>query len=166
MAEFGFEIDEIAQLIAIAEANNLSELEVEDGELKVVIRGHHYRDRRSSPTHMVTAHPDFSNPRAIAPASGTLSSRTVTPPKPELPTNRISLTSPMVGVFYRASGPDSANFIEVGDQVEIGQTVGMIEAMKVFSEIPSESAGKVVGIPAQNNQLVRPGEPLIYLIPN
>ncbi|MEP6754368.1 MAG: biotin/lipoyl-containing protein [Chthonomonadales bacterium] len=164
MAEFGFEIEDIARLIALTETHDLAELELEDGDTKVVIRGSSYRHKNSGPTHLIAAATDHPM-KAIAPPPGRPSSngaRAIAEP----PSNRIALTSPMVGVFYRAPGPDSPNFVVVGDQVEIGQTVGMIEAMKVFSEIPSEFAGKVIELPAQNNQLVRTGEPLIYLTPN
>jgi acetyl-CoA carboxylase biotin carboxyl carrier protein len=77
--------------------------------------------------------------------------------------NRIPLSSPTVGVFYRAAGPDTAPYVEVGDHVEEGQTIGMLEAMKVFSEILAEHAGVVVEIVAHNGQLVKTNEPLIYL---
>jgi acetyl-CoA carboxylase biotin carboxyl carrier protein len=69
----------------------------------------------------------------------------------------------MVGVFYRSSGPESPPFVEIGDLVRVGQTVGLIEAMKVFSEIPCDAAGRVVAIPATNGRLVQPGEALLVI---
>jgi acetyl-CoA carboxylase biotin carboxyl carrier protein len=72
----------------------------------------------------------------------------------------------MTGVFYRSARPDSPPFVEIGDHVEIGQTIGLVEAMKVFSEIPAEQAGIVVEIPSRSGQLVREGEPLLYLKPD
>ncbi len=66
-----------------------------------------------------------------------------------------------MGVFYRAPAPDAPAFVEVGDVIEVGTEVGLIEAMKVFSPIPSEVAGEVVEIPGQNGKLVREGEVLV-----
>ena len=79
--------------------------------------------------------------------------------KPEL----IALPSPMVGVFYHSPSPGEPNFIEIGDRVERGQTIGLIEAMKVFNEITAESSGTLVEIPAGNGQLVETGMPLMLL---
>lgn len=71
----------------------------------------------------------------------------------------------MVGVFYRAPSPSDPNFIEVGDKVEIGQTVALVEAMKVFNEITSEVAGTVVEIKAASADLVETGQTLITIRP-
>ncbi len=76
---------------------------------------------------------------------------------------RLAVTAPMVGVFYRAPGPGEPPFVEVGDRIERGQTVGVIEAMKVFSEVPSEHEGVVVEIVADDGKLVKPGDVLLYL---
>ncbi len=73
------------------------------------------------------------------------------------------LPSPMVGVFYHAPSPGEPNFVEIGDRVERGQTIGMIEAMKVFNEITAEASGVVVEIPVGNGQLVETGMPLMLL---
>ena len=76
-----------------------------------------------------------------------------------------AVTSPIIGTFYRASSPDFPSFVEVGDQVEAGQTIGIVEAMKVFNEITTDKAGIVSAIIAQNGQLVKVDEPLIILNP-
>ena len=73
----------------------------------------------------------------------------------------MDIVATLVGVFYRAPSPDAAPFVEVGDEVEIGSEVGLIEAMKVFSPIPSEVAGTVFAIPAQNGKLVQAGDVLV-----
>ena len=75
----------------------------------------------------------------------------------------VPIVSPMVGVFYRAKSPDEPNFVEIGDRVEIGQVIGLVEAMKTFNEITSEVEGEVVTIVAQNTQLVETGAPLILI---
>jgi acetyl-CoA carboxylase biotin carboxyl carrier protein len=75
----------------------------------------------------------------------------------------LSLESPMVGVYYRAPSPDDPPYINVGDTVRVGQVIGLIEAMKVYSEIPAEVAGRVTAIVADNGELVQQGQPLYYL---
>jgi biotin carboxyl carrier protein len=68
-----------------------------------------------------------------------------------------------MGVFYRAAAPGEPPLVEVGDAVSAGQPVGLIEAMKVFSEVLAESPGIVRAIPAKNGALVQPGDPLVVL---
>ena len=77
----------------------------------------------------------------------------------------IAMGSPMVGIFYEAPSPGEPPFIQVGDIIQLGATIGLIEAMKVYSEVPSEVAGRVVEIRAKNGVLVQQGEPLIYVEP-
>ena len=99
----------------------------------------------------------------IAPvASGALIAPSIAPAAATAPA-LVPLPSPMVGVFYHAPSPDEPNFVEIGDRVERGQTIGMIEAMKVFNEITAEASGVVVEIPAGNGQLVETGMPLMLL---
>jgi acetyl-CoA carboxylase biotin carboxyl carrier protein len=69
----------------------------------------------------------------------------------------------LIGLFYRSAAPDAPPFVEVGDVVEEGQTVCIIEAMKVFNEINAEWSGRVVAIPAEDGKLVQAGEPLVVL---
>ncbi len=71
--------------------------------------------------------------------------------------------SPLVGIFYRQSSPDTPVFVEVGDTVTAGQTIGIVEAMKVFNEITTEKAGTVIAIPAENGKLVQADQPLVIL---
>lgn len=73
------------------------------------------------------------------------------------------IVSPMVGVFYRSKTPDDPPFIEVGDRIEVGAVVGLVEAMKTFNEITSEVEGEVVSIPTPNNALVETGATLVVV---
>ncbi|MBM3457435.1 MAG: biotin carboxyl carrier domain-containing protein [Armatimonadetes bacterium] len=73
------------------------------------------------------------------------------------------LLAPLTGTFYRASKPDQPPFVETGDTVEIGQVVGIIEAMKVFSEVPSELSGVVVEVVARNGAPIQHGDVLYYV---
>lgn len=85
-----------------------------------------------------------------------------TTPVPEVPIGH-EITSPLVGIFYRASSPDNPVFVEIGDTVEVGQTIGIVEAMKVFNEITADVAGTVLSIPTENGKLVQPGQTLVVL---
>ena len=73
------------------------------------------------------------------------------------------IPSPLIGIFYRTPSPDSPPFVEIGELVEVGQTIGVVEAMKVFNEITSDVAGRVIAIPAEHGMLVQVGQPLVVL---
>lgn len=75
----------------------------------------------------------------------------------------LPIVSPMVGVFYRAQSPDAPPLVEVGDQIEVGQEIGIIEAMKVFNEITSEVSGTLVEIRALNGELVE-ADGVLFLV--
>lgn len=159
MAELGLELEKITQLIRLVESRGLTELVVEEAGCCIVIRGANY-----ARTH---------RPPATEPTPVETGASIVLPEAPSVteslerkhPEEFLVVRAPMTGVFYRAAGPDSPPFVEVGDYVEVGQTIGIIEAMKVFSEIPSEFSGVVAELVANNNQLVREQEPLLYLRP-
>jgi acetyl-CoA carboxylase biotin carboxyl carrier protein len=80
-------------------------------------------------------------------------------PPPRGPT----IDAPLAGIFYRAPSPDAEPFVREGDEVVPGQTVGLIEAMKVFNEVQADRSGRVVRFLAANGQLVHLGDPLIEL---
>ena len=77
--------------------------------------------------------------------------------------NQVAITSPMVGTFYRAPAPDADPYVEVGDQVTVGQTVCIVEAMKLMNEIESEVKGRVVKILVENAQPVEYGQKLFLV---
>lgn len=96
---------------------------------------------------------------------------TITPVTPadgagEKPAEDLSgkkLVSPMVGTFYTASGPDKAPFVKIGDKVKKGQTICIIEAMKLMNEIEAEQDGEIVKVLAANEQMVEFGQPLFLI---
>lgn len=81
----------------------------------------------------------------------------------QLPSNVTEITSPMVGTFYRAPAPDADPYIKVGDSIQVGQVLCIIEAMKLMNELQSEYSGKIVEILAKNAQPVEFGQPLFLL---
>jgi acetyl-CoA carboxylase biotin carboxyl carrier protein len=159
MAGLGFELEEIAKLIRLVETHALTELVVEEAGSCIVIRGAHYAHARRAPPGESAQGETSVHPPSEEASSGRL------PVKKGPSEELLVVRAPMTGVFYRAAGPDSPPFVEEGDYVEAGQTIGIIEAMKVFSEIPSDFSGIVVEVVAKNNQLVRENDPLLYLRP-
>ncbi|MBI2842394.1 MAG: acetyl-CoA carboxylase biotin carboxyl carrier protein [Armatimonadetes bacterium] len=150
------DLEQIKELIRLVEKYNLAELTVEEDGITITVKG------PAGHANQPAEHQPRPQPAEID-AEASATDVAETPADEEEPDNLVRIESPMIGVFYRASSPDSPPFIEVGDGIEIGQTIGVIEAMKVFSEIPSEVAGEVVNIPAQNGKLVQQGETLVLV---
>lgn len=165
MAEFSITPEDLARLARLVEENGLSELRYEEGDLRVTLRTADY-SRQSSTVVPVTAL--SASPEAFAAlgedtGEGDIEDSLLAAPSSHGAANQVRVDAPIMGVFYRRPSPDEPTFVEVGDEVEVGQVVGIIEAMKVFSEVPSEVAGRVVDIPAKHGALVQPGDPLIIL---
>ena len=161
LAILGFELEEVARLIALMEAQGLDEMVYQEGDRYLRIRGP--RSPKTSKTISRAApEPAPAAQKAIAPRRDKKrGQKEAAPTAPAL--DQIALTSPMVGVFYRSSQPGQPSFVEVGQAVALKQPIGMIEAMKVFSVIEAEHAGIVAAIPAQDGKLVQAGEALVIL---
>jgi acetyl-CoA carboxylase biotin carboxyl carrier protein len=141
-------LEAVRRLLHLVDAYGLAELVAEEGGLKICIRGEH-RTAAVSPA-PTAAH---EAPRPSAEATAGLNRRFH------------AILSPMTGVFYRTASPDVPPFVEPGDRVEEGQAVGLIEAMKLFSEIPADRSGRVIEILVPNGQLVSQDDPLIVVDP-
>lgn len=158
----GVEIDlqQVKELVKLVEKYGLAELAIEESGVSILVKG------VVAPAAAVAVTTAGAAPMAahveISPALLESEEEEVAEVEQE-EANIFTIDSPMVGVFYRAPSPDAPNFIEVGDEVEIGQTVGLIEAMKVFSEIPSEVAGVVTEVPGPNGKLAHAGDPLVRI---
>lgn len=165
MTDFGISPEQLRRLAELVEEAGLSELHYEAGELAVTLR-----TGKEQPA--TIAFSSLPYPMGLAAVPETASS--VTDSAEEFPTasspavadtRLIRVEAPLMGVFYRTSSPDDPPFVEIGDTIEVGQVIGLIEAMKVFSEVPSEVAGRVREIPAKNAMLVQPGDTLVILEP-
>ncbi|MEO7715873.1 MAG: acetyl-CoA carboxylase biotin carboxyl carrier protein [Capsulimonas sp.] len=157
MTEIDNSTETIRRLLALVVEHGLSDLEVEQEGIAIRIKG------VSAEAPLVYAAPPVWHapaPAAAAPAAP------ATPAAPAKSSTRVALESPMVGVFYRSPTPDDPAFINVGDYVAIDQTIGLIEAMKTYSEVPAEKSGRVVEIVAENGKLVQLGQPLFYVEPS
>jgi acetyl-CoA carboxylase biotin carboxyl carrier protein len=138
------------QVVELAVAHDLAELEIESMGLRVrVVRGH-------APVTM-------GAPPAAVPAS--LSQSEAAGQAAEPVPGGITIEAPMVGTFYRATNPEATPFVSEGDTVKEGQTLCIIEAMKLMNEIESKVAGRVVKILVENAQPVEFGQPLFLVEP-
>ena len=149
-------IKELKELIDLLKDTEVTELEIEKAGVKVRIK----KGRSALPA--VANHAEGS---AAVPVE-----KTAVPEMPELgekPADKggITVTSPIVGTFYRSSSPDALPYVEVGDVVKKGQVLCIIEAMKLMNEIESEVDGKVVEVLLENAQPVEYGEPLFRIEP-
>lgn len=161
MAILGFELEEIARLIALVEEGDLDEIILEEEGRKLRIRGPRSQ-RHAVSQFTAAAHSEGSLP-ALPPAPRRPAAESASPQAEE---GAIALVSPMVGVFYRAGRPGDPPLIEIGQRIAVDQPIGLIEAMKIFSEVPAEHAGIVVAIPAKDGALVQAGMPLILVRPD
>lgn len=163
MAILGFEIEEIAQLLALMEARGLEEFLWEEGERSIRIRGPRPPKAPRPQAFTIASPVEAPAPTVRRPAKP----KAIAAPKAgssgALAPDEVALESPTVGTFYRAEKPGAPPLVEIGQSVAVGQTVGIIEAMKVFSEFQAEHAGVIVAIPAKDGQLVHVGTPLIIL---
>ena len=165
MAILGFEIEEIARLVTLLDAHELEELIIEEEGRSLRLRSPNHA--KLAPPQILSAMPTTAVlapiPTQRPPSHKPLPPSGTSSLPGAIPEDQRALISPMVGVFYRSEKPSSPPFINIGERIAIGQTIGMIEAMKVFSEVPAEQAGIVVAIPAHDGQLVQAGSPLVIL---
>lgn len=151
----GFELAELRQLIRLVQRTGIGELEVSAGGRTVRISAH-----ASGPAPFAVGAAPATHPAAPAPAAPAAPSSA--PPAKD---NLLAITSPMVGTFYRAPAPDADPYIEMGAMVEPGQTVCIVEAMKLMNEIESEVKGRIVQILVDNAQPVEFGQKLFLVEP-
>ena len=164
---------EIQELIKLVGKSNLTEFKMKDGDLELTIRTKRYQKQQqvAAPTMMpVPAQlPPAYPPAAAAPAPAPAAAASPAPAKAEAPTeeggNYLEVKSPMVGTFYRSSSPDKPAFVQVGDTISNGSVVCIVEAMKLFNEIESEVAGKVVKVLVEDAQPVEYDQVLFLVAP-
>jgi acetyl-CoA carboxylase biotin carboxyl carrier protein len=149
--------EEIAELIRLVEDSAIAELEVHQGRRKI-------RISKVGSAAASTAVPAPPVPVAAVPSSSASPSPAEASPDDEkLASNLKQIVSPMVGTFYRAPAPGSEPFVEVGQTVAVGQTVCIVEAMKLMNEIGSDYNGVVRRVLADNAQPVEYGQPLFLV---
>jgi acetyl-CoA carboxylase biotin carboxyl carrier protein len=149
--------DRIEHLIRLVEKSQITELEIQEGW------GSRIRiSKASSSPAAMPASPAAAAAPAPTPAPSAASSAAAAEAESE-DASLIKVVAPMVGTFYRASSPDNPPFVEVGTRVESGQTLCIIEAMKIMNEIPSEVSGSIRKILVENGQPVEFGQTLFLI---
>ena len=148
-----FDVKKVRQLIELMKEHDLSELDLRQADHRVKIRRGGEVVAYTGPVAAAPA------PVAAAPAAAAAAAA------PDSDSRMLVIKSPMVGTFYKASSPDSPAFVKVGDRIGPEKTVCIIEAMKVFNEIPAGVSGQVVAILVENGAPVEFGQPLIKVEP-
>lgn len=156
---------EIRDLIDFISQTGLNEVNIETRELKLHVK------REPDQKVLKSAAPVMAAPMAMAPPVAAPAPAATPPaPKAEKPAavskNTLEIKSPMIGTFYRSANPDSPPFVSVGDKVSKGQTVCIIEAMKLFNEIESEVSGTVVKVMVENSSPVEYDQVLFVVEPD
>jgi len=151
-------LKEIKEIIALMNDNNLNEIEIERDGLKLKLKKSAGSDGIVvSPAHYAVE--SLPAPKAVPVAVPTASGAA------EAPKNSKDIKSPMVGTFYRSPSPETEAFVEVGQTVEVGQVVCIVEAMKLMNEIKSEVRGKITEVAVQNAEPVEFGQTLFIVEP-
>lgn len=148
------DIRKVKKLIELLEESGVAEIEIKEGEESVRI------SRHSQQPPMMQAAAPAPTPQPAAPAPAASGEPT---PKETPEARGKTINSPMVGTFYRASSPDSSAFVEVGTTVSKGDTICIIEAMKMFNQIEAEVDGTIKEILVENGQPVEYDQPLFVI---
>ena len=148
------DLRKLKTLIDLVSESNVSELEITEAEGKV-------RIVKSSGTPMVMqqAAPAMMAPTVAMPLTGAPAASAELTPAPAGHT----VKSPMVGTFYRSASPGAKSFVEIGSQVREGETICIIEAMKILNEIEADKSGTITRILCENGQAVEYGQPLFMI---
>jgi acetyl-CoA carboxylase biotin carboxyl carrier protein len=150
------DLRKLKKLIDLVEASGIAELEITEGEEKVRIA----KSIAGAP--MMMAPPQMMHAPIAAPAAPAATAATAEPAEDAVPEGHV-VRSPMVGTFYRAPAPGAKVFAEVGQTVAVGDTLCIIEAMKLLNEIEADQGGVIKAILVENGQPVEYGEPLFVI---
>lgn len=154
---------EIEELIRFVSKAGVSEVSLETKEIKITIKN------TSAKTEQYYAAPSLPMPQqAQAPALAQAApvQAAATPAPADNAANYVTIKSPMIGTFYRSSGPEKPDFVNVGDEIKPGKVVCIIEAMKLFNEIESEVSGRIVKVLVDNASPVEYDQPLFLVDPS
>jgi len=151
------DLRKLKKLIDLVQESGIAELEITEGEEKVKI----VKGGEATVTPLAPPPPTASKTPAPAPMSAPAAAATPAEEAPQAEGHL--LKAPMVGTFYRAASPEAKVFVEVGQSVKAGETVCIIEAMKLMNEIEADATGVVKAILVENGQPVEFGQPLLLI---
>jgi len=158
------DIKQIQELVKLINKTNIGEITIEEEGVKITVK-----QKKDPVQHIVagSAAPVYSAQAASAPPPPTTAAAPPPAKAAEAPKadNLVTIKSPMIGTFYRQSGPGKPIFASVGDEVTVGKVVCIIEAMKLFNEIESEVKGKIVKVLVEDASPVEYDQPLFLVDP-
>lgn len=159
-------VKELIELMSFISDSELNEVKLEMEEVKLSVKKSVAVETR----YVENSAPQIIHQAPVAPvANPAVSSEPVAAPEAKTPSaqdNYITVKSPMIGTFYRSANPESPAFAEVGDSISKGQTVCIVEAMKLFNEIESEISGKIVQVLVEDATPVEFDQPLFLVDPS
>jgi acetyl-CoA carboxylase biotin carboxyl carrier protein len=172
------DFNQIQEIIRLVSKLKLTEFEVKDGEFKLTIKNQTLvKDKNQAAgqvmipatSPLVTMAPPVAQAPAATPPPAAPAAAPAAPaaaaPKEDSDANLVPVKSPMVGTFYRSGSPDKPPFVKVGDTIDVGTTVCIIEAMKLFNEIESDVKGKIVKVLVEDATPVEYDQPLFLVEP-
>ena len=166
------DLNELRELLTVINQTDIAEFNLKSGDFQLVIRKEAALSElpavpppvQSAPVQMAAPAPAQSAPPApIAPPPAPIAP--AAPPPPPKNNKLLDVISPMVGTFYRSPVPEEPPFVNIGDRIRPGQTVCIIEAMKLMNELEAEIAGEIVEVLAQNGEPVEYGQVLMRVNP-
>lgn len=149
------DIRKIKKLIDLVEESSINELEINEGEESI-------RIVKAAPQTLLAQQAASILPATPMPAPGLTDTASNPPTSSDLPEGHM-ITAPMVGTFYSAPSPTSANFVQIGDKVKVGDPLCIIEAMKLMNQIESDVSGTVKAILANNGDPIEFDQPLFVI---
>jgi acetyl-CoA carboxylase biotin carboxyl carrier protein len=158
------DLRKLKKLIDLVQESGIAELEITEGEEKVkIVKGGEATVTPIGPAAApATAAATAGAPAPAAPAAPAAAAAASAAPEQPAPSGHV-LKAPMVGTFYRSASPESKPFVEVGQNVKAGETVCIIEAMKLMNEIEADATGMIKAILVENGQPVEYGQPLFII---
>ena len=148
-------IKEIKEMVNLMNENGLIELEIEKDGMRIRLKKESPYDQKEPSAAQKISMPEISvTQEPLAPQA-----------QPQQNSKAVEIKSPMVGTFYRTPSPESQPFVEVGQMVDVGQVLCIIEAMKLMNEIKSEMKGKIVEVLVENGNPIEFGQPLLLIEP-
>jgi acetyl-CoA carboxylase biotin carboxyl carrier protein len=156
------DIKEIQNLIKFVAKSGASEVKLEMEDVKITIR----TGSGKTETTILQAAPMTGMPQVAAPVAQPVAMSDAATKAESEDSKYITVKSPIIGTFYRKPSPDKPNFVEVGTDISVGDTVCVIEAMKLFNEIESEVSGKIVKILVDDSSPVEFDQPLFLVDPS
>jgi acetyl-CoA carboxylase biotin carboxyl carrier protein len=154
---------ELRELLAAIASTDITELTLKNADFELTVS----KSRGVSNGEMMMVAPAHPTPQlTVSSHQETVTVAANIATTPIVDKKWVEIKSPMVGTFYRSPAPDEAAFASVGDRIRIGQTVCIIEAMKLMNEIEAEAAGQVMEVLVENGQPIEFGQILMYINPN